>query len=101
MAIDDSPDEKKAKHGKQMHMSYIVNQLVSPEQNGHFEEDIFKRIFVFEKVRILIKISLKFVSKDPINNKQALFWIMAWRRIGNKSLSLPLLTTFSDAYKWH
>ena len=31
---------------------------------------------------ILIRISLKFVPKGPIDNKPALFQAMAWRRIG-------------------
>ena len=40
-----------------------------PRQNGrHFADDFFKCIFLYENVWILIKISLKFVSRDPINN---------------------------------
>ena len=35
-------------------------------------KNIFKRNFLNEKVRILIKISLKFVPKGPINNNPAL-----------------------------
>ena len=43
-----------------------------PEQNGHnFTEDIFKCIFMNEKFCILIKISLEFVPKGPIDNKLA------------------------------
>ena len=58
-----------------------------PRQNGrHFADDTFKRIFVNENVRILIEISLKFVSKGPINNILALVQIMAWRRPGDKPL---------------
>ena len=33
-----------------------------------------------ENFGILIKISLKFVPKGPINNNPALFYIMAWCR---------------------
>ena len=45
----------------------------SPEQNGrHFEDDIFKYIFLKEKVRFLAKISLKFVPKGPIDDSPAL-----------------------------
>ena len=40
---------------------------------------------------ILIKISLKFVPKGPINNIPALFQIMAWRLPGNTSLSEPMI----------
>ena len=39
------------------------------EQNGcHFADDIFKRIFLNENVRIFIQLSLKFISKGPIDN---------------------------------
>ena len=45
----------------------------SPGQNGrHFAGDIFKRIFLNEKVRFFTKISLKFVPECPINNNPAL-----------------------------
>ena len=35
-------------------------------------DDIFKRIFLNEKVRFLIKISRKFVLEGPIDNNSAL-----------------------------
>ena len=44
-----------------------------------------------ECVSILIKISLKFVPKGPINNITALVQIMAWRRPGDKPLSEPMM----------
>ena len=73
-----------------------------PGQNGrHFADDIFRRIFVNEKVCILIKFSLKFVPNGPIDNDPALVWIMAWRRIGDKPLSEPKLTRFTDWYMRH
>ena len=43
-------------------------------------------------------IPLKFVRKDPINNNQAQVQVMAWRRIGDKPLSAPMLIQFTDAY---
>ena len=44
-----------------------------PGQNSHlFTDDIFRCIFVNEKFCILIKISLKFVPKGPIDNNPAL-----------------------------
>ena len=50
-----------------------------PRQNGrHFPDDIFKCIFLNENVWISIKISLKFVSRGPINKIPALVQIMAW-----------------------
>ena len=61
-------------------------------QNGcHFTDDIFKPIFLNENIRILIEISLKFVSKVPVNNIPALVQIMAWHRPGNKPLSEPTM----------
>ena len=68
-----------------------VNTL-RPRQNGrHFASDIFKCIFLNEDVWISIKISLKFVSRGPINNIAALVRIMAWRRPGDKPLSEPMM----------
>ena len=66
-----------------------INTL-RPRKNGrHFPDDHFKCIFLNENVWILIKISLKFVPKGPINNNPALVQIMAWRRPGDKPLSEP------------
>ena len=59
-------------------------------------DDIFKCIFLNESVRISIKISLKFVPKGPIDNKSALVQVMAWRRTGDKPLSEPMLTQFTE-----
>ena len=56
-----------------------------------FPDDIFKCIFLNEKVKISIKISLKFVFKGPINNDPPMMQIMAWRRPGDKPLSEPTM----------
>ena len=62
-------------------------------------QTIFFIIFLLnEKFWILIKISLKFVPKVLIDNNPALVQIMAWRRIGDKPLSEPMLTLITDAY---
>ena len=71
-------------------------------QNGClFTDDTFRCIFVNEKLCILVKISLTFVPKGPIDNNPALVQIMAWRRIGDKQLSEPMQTWFTDAYTQH
>ena len=71
----------------------LINTL-KPRRNGqHFADDIFKRIFFNEDVWISIKISLKFVPKGQINNKPALVQIMAWCRLGDKSLSEPKMVS--------
>ena len=49
------------------------------------------------KFCILIKISLKCVPNGPIDNYPAMGWIMSWRRIGDKPLSEPMLTRFTEA----
>ena len=59
-------------------LGFVVVNTLSPKQNGrHFVDDTFKCIFLNKNVRILIKISLKFVPKGPINNIPALVKIMA------------------------
>ena len=61
-------------------------------------DDNFKCLFLNENGRILIRISLKFVPRSLINKKPTLVQVMAWRRIGDKPLSEPMLTRFTDAY---
>ena len=70
---------------------YQFNTLRSRQNGRHFADDIFNCIFLNENVWISIKISLKFVPKDPINNILALVQIMAWRRPGDKTLSEPIM----------
>ena len=61
-------------------------------QNGqHFADDTFKCFFLNENIRILVKISLKFVLKGPINNSPLLVLMMAWHRPGDKPLSEPMM----------
>ena len=64
-------------------------------------DDIFKCIFLNENDRIPIQISLKIVARSPMDNKSALVKVMAWRRIGDKALSEPMLTRFTDVYMRH
>ena len=77
--------------GNSWHFSGTFNSL-GPRQNGHhFPDDTFKCILLYENVRIAIEISLKFVSKGPINNCPSLVQMMAWRRPGDKPLSEPMM----------
>ena len=72
---------------------FEINTL-RPRQNGsHFADDTCKRISLKGYVRILIKISPKFVPKSPIDNIPALFQIMAWRQPGNKPLSEAMMVS--------
>ena len=54
-------------------------------------DNTFKYKFVNENVLISKKLSLKFVPYDPIDNIPALVQIMAWRQIGDKPLSEPMM----------
>ena len=64
-------------------------------------DDNLKCIFLNEKLCILIQISLKFVPQGPIDIIPALVEIMAWCRPGDKPLSQPMLTRFTDTYMRH
>ena len=72
---------------------WLLNTL-RPRQNGRrFTDDVFKCILLNESVWILLKNSLKFVPKVPINNIPALVQILAWRRSGDKPLSEPMMVS--------
>ena len=64
-------------------------------------DNIFKRIFLNENVRISIQISLKFVPNGTIDNKSALVQVMAWRLLGAKPLPEAMMIQFTNAYTWH
>ena len=66
-----------------------------PGQNGrHFADYLLKCIFLNQNVWILIDISMKFVSKGPINNIPELVQVMAWRRPGDKPLSEAMMVNY-------
>ena len=68
-----------------------------PRQNcRHFADDIFKCIFLSENAWVLLKILLKFVPKVRFNNIPALVHIMAWRGLGDKPLSEPMMVIGID-----
>ena len=55
----------------------MLNTLISRQNGRRIADETFKRIFLNETITISIKISLKFVSKGPIDNIPALAHIMA------------------------
>ena len=72
-------------------LSQVFN-LLRPRQNcGHFAANIFKCILLNENIWISIEISLKFVTKGPINIIPTLVQMMARHRPGNKPLSEPVM----------
>ena len=78
-----------------MFLSAPIDTLRLRQNGRHFAANIFKCIFLNEKVWIPIKISLKFVPKGPINNIPALVQIMAWCRPGDKPLSEPMMVSLT------
>ena len=80
---------------------FSVNPSRPGKNDRHFADDIFKCIFMNEKFCILIKSSLKFVLKGPINNKSALAQVMAWSWRGDKPLSQQMLPQFIDGHMQH
>ena len=77
--------------------THSLNTLRLRYNGHHWSDGIFECIFINEKFCILIKISLKFVRKGPIDNNPALVQIMARHWIGNKPLSEPMI---SVAYRY-
>ena len=64
----------------------LINTL-RPRQNNHqFADNVFKCIYLYANVWILIAIFLKFVSKGPNDNTLPLVQIMTTRRPGDKPL---------------
>ena len=59
---------------------------------------IFTWIFLNENDRIQIQISLRFVPRSPLDSKPAVIQVMARHRTGDKPLSEPMMTQFTDAY---
>ena len=70
---------------------WCFNTLRQRQNGRHLADNTFKPIFLNENIRILIKISLKFVPKVPINSIPALVQIMAWRQPDNNPLSGPMM----------
>ena len=61
--------------------TFCVNTLRPRQNDRHFPDDIFKRIFLMKM----------FVPRGPIHNIPTLVQVMAWRRLGDKPLSEPMM----------
>ena len=72
---------------------HTINALRSRKNVRPFAEAILKCIFLKENAWISIKITLKFVPNDPVNNIPALDQIIVWRRPGDKPLSEPMISS--------
>ena len=80
--------------GCPIHLILQINTMRQRQNGIHFTDNIFKCIFVNEKVWISIEISLKFVPGGQINNIPKLVETMAWRWPGNKTLSEPKMVSW-------
>ena len=88
--------------GKCCPTSLMVNSLRQRQNGHHFADGTSKRFFFLnENVWILIKISVKFIPKGPINNMPALVQIMAWCQPGDKPLSEPMMVRLPMGYMHH
>ena len=54
-----------------------INTLIPEQNDGHFANNISRCIFLTENVCILVCISMKFVSKDPTDERSTM--IQAWQ----------------------
>ena len=78
---------------------YQINHLPLDKMAAILAEDNSKCIFFNEDDKIPIQISLKFVSKGPIDNFVALVQLMAWSWPGDKALSEPMMVK-SPKHMW-
>ena len=89
-------------HPSDFYVDIRTSNTLRPKWNGHhFPDDICKCVFFNENVLISINISLKFIPNAPMDNIPVLVQIMAWRRLGDKPLSEPMMVLFTDAYMCH
>ena len=78
---------------------YLLTHL-SLDKMPDISQMTFSNAFIrIKKAVLAIKIPLTFVPKGPTNNNPASVQIMAGRRLGDKPLSEPMMTRFTDAYQ--
>ena len=72
---------------------YNVDNIPTEIKWPPFRRRLFQMYFSNENIWISINISLKFVPSGRIKNIPALVPILAWRRLGNKPLSEPMIVS--------
>ena len=79
----------------------FINYLLL-DKMAAISQTIFSYTFSWMKIYVSwSKFLRSFFTKFPIDNNPVLALIMAWRRIGDKPLSEPVLIRFLDAYIGH
>ena len=76
-----------------LYVCVFIITLRPRENCRHFADDILKCILLNENVWISSQISLKFVPKIRISSIPSLVQIMAWRPLGDKPLSEPIMVS--------
>ena len=76
------------------HDNVVIHSVLthwSRDKMASIFQTTFLNAFTWTKKKyVSIKISLKFVSRDPTKNVPSLVQIMAWRRPGDKPFSEPM-----------
>ena len=84
-------------HCDQCHVSltfmFSINTLRLRQNGRHFPDDIFKCIFLNEKICITIKNLLKFVPQGTMNNIPVLVQVMASRQPGDEPICEPMMVS--------
>ena len=66
-------------------------QITQGPIQGHYSDNIFQGILLYDKSCISIQISVNYVHKSSINNLPAFVQVKVWYQLGNKPLSKPMV----------
>ena len=70
----------------------VYHHPIEAFRNGlQFSPDIFKSIFLIEKVRLFAQTLLESVTKAAVNNMSSLVYLMTRRLFGTNPLSEPIM----------
>ena len=82
-----------ALYGERPQPALNINTVRLRPNGCYFADAIFRCISLNENFRISNKSLLKYVPQGLIDNMAALVQIMAWHRLGDKSLSEPIMVS--------
>ena len=92
---------QRCRHNESLvHLKWLTHLTV--DKMAAISQTIFSDAFSWMKnITFWLNFSPESVSKGPTENDPALVQIRAWLQIGDKPLSEPILTRFTDAYMRH
>ena len=76
---------------------YSLASPISPAQNVHHYEDIFKGIFLKGNLCIWIQMSSKFVPRGSVNNEVSLVLVIVWHLLADKPFPEPIMRIIIEA----